>query len=65
MLNGKHLIAGDWVGSEGTFTSAPATGEGAVFANGGVAEVDRAVRAAEEAFWSYSALSAGGAGGVS
>ena len=56
MLNGKHLIAGEWVGSEGHFTSAPATGQGAVFASGGTAEVDRAVRAAEEAFWSYSAL---------
>jgi len=56
MLTGKHLIAGEWVGSGGSFTSSPATGEGAVFADGGAAEVDRAVRAAEEAFWSYSAL---------
>lgn len=57
MLKGKHLIAGDWVGGGVTFTSAPASGEGAVFASGGAAEVDRAARAAEEAFWSYSALS--------
>ena len=56
MLTGKHLIAGDWVGGGGTFTSQPATGEGVVFASGGAAEVDRAVRAAEEAFWSFSAL---------
>lgn len=56
MLSGKHLIAGDWVGGADHFTSQPASGEGARFANAGVAEVDRAVRAAEEAFWSYSAL---------
>lgn len=56
MLSGKHLIAGEWVGGEVTFTSQPTTGEGAVFASGGMAEVDRAVQAAEEAFWSYSAL---------
>lgn len=56
MLSGKHLIAGDWVGGAGTFRSSPATGEGAEFANATVADVDRAVRAAEDAFWSYSAL---------
>lgn len=56
MLHGKHLIAGEWVGGEDRFTSQPASGEAASFANAGAAEVDRAVRAAEEAFWSYSAL---------
>lgn len=56
MLTGKHLIAGEWVGGEDRFTSQPASGEAASFANAGMAEVDRAVRAAEEAFWSYSAL---------
>lgn len=56
MLTGKHLIAGEWVGSEARFVSQPATGEGAHFANGGAAEVDLALRAAEAAFWSYSAL---------
>lgn len=53
MLTGKHLIAGEWVSSEKTFTSAPAKGEALSFADGGAAEVDRAVKAAEEAFWSY------------
>lgn len=57
MLTGKHLIAGEWVAGPTTFRSSPATGEGAEFANASVAEVDRAVKAAEEAFWSYSALS--------
>lgn len=56
MLTGKHLIAGEWVGGEDRFTSQPASGEAVSFANAGVAEVDRAVRAAEDAFWSYSAL---------
>lgn len=56
MLHGKHLIAGEWVGGAETFASQPASGEPAQFANAGAAEVDRAVRAAEEAFWSYSAL---------
>jgi NADP-dependent aldehyde dehydrogenase len=52
MLNGKHLIAGEWVGGGATFTSTPASGAGQVFASGGAAEVDRAVQAAEAAFWS-------------
>jgi 2,5-dioxopentanoate dehydrogenase len=53
MLTGKHLIAGEWVGGEKMFSSAPAKGEAKSYANGGPAEVDRAVKAAEEAFWSY------------
>jgi len=56
MLSGKHLIAGEWVGGADTFLSTPASGAGQVFASGGAAEVDRAVRAAEDAFWSFSAL---------
>lgn len=53
MLTGKHLIAGEWVGSDAQFTSAPAKGEAHSFSNGGASEVDRAAKAAEEAFWSY------------
>jgi 2,5-dioxopentanoate dehydrogenase len=53
MLTGKHLIAGEWVSSEKTFISAPAKGESRAYSDGGAAEVDRAVQAAEEAFWSY------------
>lgn len=50
---GKHLIAGDWIGSDQTFTSQPVTGEGVMVAAGGASEVDQAARAAEEAFWTY------------
>ncbi|RFC69348.1 MULTISPECIES: aldehyde dehydrogenase (NADP(+)) [Mesorhizobium] len=57
MLKGKHLIAGEWVGGETTFTSQPSSGEPHTFADGSPELVDRAARAAEEAFWSYSALS--------
>lgn len=57
MLTGKHLIAGNWVGSEKTFTSSPAHGPAYEFAVGSPADVDAAVVAAEEAFISYSQLS--------
>lgn len=50
---GKHLIAGAWVASDGTFTSQPVSGEGLAFSDGGAAEVDAAVRAAEDAFITY------------
>jgi len=53
MLKGKHLIAGEWVGADETFRSEPASGEAHVFAAGNPALVDRAARAAEEAFWTY------------
>ena len=51
--HGKHLIAGEWVGTETTFRSAPASGEPHDFSVGTVALVDQACAAAEEAFWSY------------
>ncbi|GGE15657.1 dehydrogenase [Primorskyibacter flagellatus] len=51
--HGKHLIAGEWVGSSSTFASQPVDGLSHDTANGGAEEVDRAVRAAEEAFWTY------------
>ncbi len=51
--HGKHLIAGDWVAGETTFTSAPASGDAHAFSVGTPALVDRAARAAEDAFWSY------------
>ena len=50
---GKHLIAGDWVAGDATFKSAPAHGEAHEYAVGTPEHVDRAVQAAEEAFWSY------------
>lgn len=57
MLTGKHLIAGEWVGGDATFSSEPSSGEAHKFAVGTPAHVDRAAKAAEDAFWSYSALS--------
>ncbi|MGP3698471.1 aldehyde dehydrogenase (NADP(+)) [Rhodobacter sp. NSM] len=51
--HGKHLIAGDWIGSDRTFQSEPASGEGHAFSVGTVDLVDRACEEAEEAFWSY------------
>ncbi|MFZ5962373.1 aldehyde dehydrogenase (NADP(+)) [Thalassococcus sp. BH17M4-6] len=51
--HGKHLIAGDWVASDTTFTNDPASGESATFSAGTPDLVNRACEAAEEAFWSY------------
>ncbi|MCX2723565.1 aldehyde dehydrogenase (NADP(+)) [Roseibium salinum] len=51
--HGKHLIAGQWVASEATFSSEPAHGQPHKFSVGTVEQVDAACRAAEEAFWSY------------
>ncbi len=51
--HGKHLIAGDWVAGEATFASDPAHGQPHEFSVGTPELVDRACRAAEEAFWSY------------
>ncbi|MDO8327306.1 MAG: aldehyde dehydrogenase (NADP(+)) [Cypionkella sp.] len=56
MLTGKHLIAGNWVAGETTFLSSPATGEALAFSVGTPAHVDAAVRGAEAAYPSFSAL---------
>ena len=53
MIIGKHLVAGDWVGSEARFTSSPAHGPSHDFDIGTPELVDQACKAAEEAFWSY------------
>ena len=53
MLTGKHLIAGNWVAGDATFTSEPAHGDAHDFSVGTPAHVDAAVKAAEEAFWSF------------
>ena len=57
MIIGKHLIAGEWVDGERVFQSDPAHGPAHEFAVGSEAHVDEACTQAEEAFWSYSALS--------
>ena len=51
--HGRHLIAGEWVGSDETFESRPSSGASHRFAAGTSAHIDRAVQAAEKAFWSY------------
>lgn len=51
--HGQHLIAGAWIAGDKTFSSAPAHGPAHSFAVGRVADVDAAVQAAEDAFWSY------------
>ncbi|SNR61637.1 aldehyde dehydrogenase (NADP(+)) [Paracoccus sediminis] len=51
--HGRHLIAGDWVGTETRFPNEPAFGPVHHFSTGTVDLVDRACEAAEEAFWSY------------
>ena len=53
MLTGKHLIAGEWIGSATTFASDPAHGPSHDFAVGTSAHVEAAVEAAEEAFASF------------
>lgn len=53
MLTSKHLIAGQWVGSDQTFTNEPVSGTPDSFAVGTPELVNQAVEAAEEAFWSY------------
>ncbi len=54
---GRHLIAGEWVAGAGTFRSSPWTGEGRDFAVGTPELVDRAARAAEDAFAAFAATS--------
>ncbi|WP_299845072.1 aldehyde dehydrogenase (NADP(+)) [uncultured Jannaschia sp.] len=52
--HGRHLIAGEWVEGDSTFTSQPAVADAAHdFSVGTPAHVDRACEAAEDAFWSY------------
>ena len=52
--HGKHLIAGDWVASDRTFSSEPAHGPAHEFSVGTVDLVNAACEAAEEAFWTYA-----------
>ncbi|MFC0200238.1 aldehyde dehydrogenase (NADP(+)) [Paracoccus rhizosphaerae] len=54
-IRGQHLIAGDWIGGEGSFRSSPASGSARDFASGTAALVDQAAQAAEAAFADYAA----------
>ena len=51
--HGKHLIAGNWVMGDATFSSEPAHGDAHAYSVGTPAHVDAAVKAAEDAFWTY------------
>jgi NADP-dependent aldehyde dehydrogenase len=55
MLTGKHLIAGDWIGNDQTFTSSPAHGPSHQFSVGTPTHVNAACDAAEAAFPAYAA----------
>ncbi|PYE85906.1 aldehyde dehydrogenase (NADP(+)) [Pseudoroseicyclus aestuarii] len=55
MTQGAHWIAGDPVTGGDSFHSDPATGEAQVYPKGTTDLVDRAVRAAEDAFPAFSA----------
>ncbi len=51
--HGKHLISGNWVAGESTFTSDPAHGTPHSFSIGTPGHVESACQAAEEAFWTF------------
>jgi NAD-dependent aldehyde dehydrogenases len=51
--HGKNLIAGEWVATDARFKSAPVHGPVHEFSVGTPELVDRAAKAAEDAFWSY------------
>ena len=55
--HGQHLILGQWVASKNTFISSPATGPSSEFFVADVEEINAAVQAAEDAFWSYGYVS--------
>ena len=52
-LTGQHLIAGEWHASTKTFESNGLDGESFDVSSGGAAEVDRAAKAADEAYRTY------------
>ncbi|MFY0682768.1 MAG: aldehyde dehydrogenase (NADP(+)) [Thalassovita sp.] len=51
--HGQHLVAGEWISGATKFASQPAHGTAFEYAVGTTDTVDQAVRAAEEAFWSF------------
>ncbi|MCI2393827.1 aldehyde dehydrogenase (NADP(+)) [Aliiroseovarius sediminis] len=51
--HGKHLIAGERIGTDDSFQSNPASGASHSFSAGNADMVDRAARAADEAFTSF------------
>lgn len=53
MFTGHHLIHGQWVAGDDTFTSTPVTGDGLTVSKGTAAHIDQAAQVAENAFWTY------------
>ena len=53
MIKGKHLVAGQWIGSDSLFESSPATGPSHKFSVGTPELINKAAEEAEEAFFSY------------
>lgn len=51
--HGKHLIAGEWVASDNSFSNTPTQGPAQWFSAGSIELVSRACEAAEDAFWSF------------
>ena len=55
--NGKHLIAGQWVATDATFSSQPVSGPAHAFSMGSVELVNRACEAADAAFETFGGSS--------
>jgi len=53
MITGKHLIAGNWIGGGDSFKSSPSDGPSYEFSVGTPTLIDKAAKAAEDAFYSY------------
>lgn len=51
--HGKHLIAGEWVASDNSFSNTPTQGPAQWFSAGSIELVNRACEAAEGAFWHF------------
>ncbi|MET3598190.1 aldehyde dehydrogenase (NADP(+)) [Martelella mangrovi] len=51
--HGKHLIGGEWLATDVTFTSRPASGAPLEFCEANEKRIDQAVKSAEAAFWTY------------
>ena len=56
-MHGKHLIAGNWIGSENLFYNHPISGDADVFSVGDSQHVEQAVDAADKAFDAFASLS--------
>ena len=51
--HGRHLVGGEWIGTDITFLSKPVSGEPHAFCEGNDKLIDQAVKSAEAAFWTY------------